>query len=95
MSDMDKILRETEKAVHLEYELLSGLEPGERKDRFAERLHGTHLTLLTVNQVLTGDKPEEYKASCEKIREFIDDLMEENAEKFREATQQMYGEGDE
>lgn len=94
MNDMDKILRETEKAVHVEYEMLSGLKPAVRLDVFSERLHGTYLALLSVNQVLTGDTPE-YITYCEKVREFMNKLMSENCEKFREATQQMYGEVDE
>ena len=84
MSDMEKILRETEKALHVEYQTLSGLTPTDRRIVFSERLHGTHVALLSVNFVINGDDLDARKDADEKIRELINALMEENCEKYWE-----------
>ena len=84
MSDMDKILRETEKALHVEYQTLSGHTPEDRRFIFSERLHGTHVALLSANFVLNGDDLDARKDADGKIRELINALMEENYEKYWE-----------
>lgn len=82
MNDMDKILRETEKALHVEYATLSGQTPEHRRDVFAERLHGTHVALLSANFVINSDDLDARKEADGKIRELITDLMEENYDKY-------------
>ena len=84
MNDFDKILAETEKALHVEYAMLSGLTPEDRRFIFSERLHGTHVALLSVNFVINGDDLDARKDADEKIRELISGLMEENCEKYWE-----------
>ena len=84
MSDMDKILAETEKAVRLEYNLLSAHDPEERRDIFVERLHGAHCVLVTVNLVLNQEDPEGRKAASEKIKELMHILTDETYENYWE-----------
>lgn len=82
MNDFDKILEQTEKAVRLEFSLLSSLEPEERKDVLCNRLHGTHIALITFNQVMNsgGDLDE----AGRKIKELMDKLSDEILENFME-----------
>lgn len=84
MNDFDKILEETEKAVRLEYNLLSAHDPVERKDIFIERLHGAHCVLVTVNLVLNQDDPEGLKACSQKITELMHILTDETYENYWE-----------
>ena len=84
MNDFDKILRETEKAVRLEYNMLSAHEPAERKGIFIERLHGALCVLVTVNLVLNQDNAEELKACSQKITELMHILTDETYENYWE-----------
>ena len=84
MNDFEKILEETEKAVRLEYNLLSAHEPVERRDIFVERLHGALCVLVTVNLVLNQDNPEGLKAASEKITELMHILTDETYENYWE-----------
>ena len=82
MNDMDKILEQTEKAVRLEFSLLSSLEPEERKDVLCNRLHGTHVALISVNQILNSG--EDHNAASKKITELMNKLSDEILENFME-----------